>query len=43
MKLLKKPVSMQFGVLDPDEIERQSVCEINNERIYEEFTHMPTY
>ena len=43
MQLLKKTVSIKFGILDADEILKQSVCEINNERIYDEFTHMPTY
>lgn len=42
-KLLKKLVAINFGVLGADDILKQSVCEINNERIYDEVTYQPTY
>ena len=43
MQILKKPVCINFGILDPNEILKHSVCEINNEKIYDEYTGLPNY
>ncbi len=42
MFVSKKLVELEFGVLSKDEILKQSVCEINNERIYDEISRFPT-
>ena len=41
-QITKKLALLEFGVLSKDEILKQSVCEVNNERIYDEITRFPT-
>ena len=40
--LEKKITKIQFGVLSKDDILRQSVAEVNNERVYEDISRFPT-